>query len=135
MDRPIVLNNINFESNCGRIAAALEKSYIEGDYPCKAYVSRGLIDDFNKGRGAYTNGIRKYLKGYEITFKGVEFNGTFRLCFIMHMTDKGRAKELENLKSMLDTMRKTNNPYYEQLKKDVEDYESKMKDSLFQEGE
>lgn len=71
-----MISNVNFESNCKRIAKEIqvECNNPTSDAVClgstEVIVSKSLIHDFNTtGTKNYISGINKYLKACKVTYK------------------------------------------------------------------
>ena len=68
-----MVNNINFESNCKRIAKYIKSNITEPEVVMSGnifvWVSSTLLDDFNAvGEKAYTKEINKHLKDFRVRY-------------------------------------------------------------------
>ena len=86
-----MISNKGFEKNCERLAKAIMQNPNEEiptfhgrkmlDCDTYVWVSNPLVDEWNKHREDYIEGINKYLIGMQIERISIAYNGRFRLLF------------------------------------------------------
>lgn len=89
-----MISNINFESNCKRIAKDIQKecNNPSSDAVClgriDVIVSESLIDDFNNvGKDKYVKEINKHLKGCQVTYNTHGYGGGWFIVFDVEFDD------------------------------------------------
>lgn len=68
-----MINNINFESNCKRIAKYINDNVVEPEVVMTGnifvWISAQLLDDFNAvGEKAYEKEVNKHLKDFKVKY-------------------------------------------------------------------